>query len=111
MTLNVMNCGRNLKTVSSWAAMQDDGNFVLLGGNSNPIWESFQEPNDTLLPGQILNSPINLTSRRTPQNYSAMRFWFLLKGNGNLKIFCVYSKSLMMFIGVGSVELRMLILS
>ncbi|ESR52279.1 hypothetical protein CICLE_v10030742mg [Citrus x clementina] len=71
---------------SSWATMQDDGNFVLLGGDSNPIWESFKEPTDTLLPGQILNSPINITSRRTQHNYSTGRFRFLLKENGNLEL-------------------------
>ncbi|KAJ6974943.1 hypothetical protein NC653_030938 [Populus alba x Populus x berolinensis] len=35
--------------------MQDDGNFVLKDGSSSVIWESFNSPTDTILPGQVLN--------------------------------------------------------
>ncbi|KAK2637137.1 hypothetical protein Ddye_031929 [Dipteronia dyeriana] len=72
---------------SSSAAMQDDGNFVLLDGNSKPIWESFKEPTDTILPGQILDMPSNLTSRRTPDNYADGRFLLILQADGNLVLY------------------------
>ncbi|KAK3224028.1 hypothetical protein Dsin_011053 [Dipteronia sinensis] len=72
---------------SSSAAMQDDGNFVLLDGNSKPIWQSFKEPTDTILPGQILDMPTHLTSRRTPGNYSDGRFQFRLQDDGNLVLY------------------------
>jgi len=39
---------------STCAAMLDNGNFVILDENYSPIWESFKEPTDTILPGQIL---------------------------------------------------------
>ncbi|KAI8026138.1 G-type lectin S-receptor-like serine/threonine-protein kinase LECRK2 [Camellia lanceoleosa] len=35
-------------------AILDTGNFVLLDGYSS--WESFKEPHDTILPGQILGT-------------------------------------------------------
>ncbi|KAK4842367.1 hypothetical protein QYF36_020242 [Acer negundo] len=81
---------------SSSAAMQDDGNFVLLDGNSKSIWESFKEPTDTILPGQILDMPSHLTSRRTPDNYSDGRFQFHLQGDGNLVLYPIseYTESL-----------------
>ncbi|KAK0574304.1 hypothetical protein LWI29_021342 [Acer saccharum] len=72
---------------SSSAAMRDDGNFVLLDGNSKSIWESFKEPTDTILPGQILDMPSDLTSRRTPDNYSDGRFQLRLQRDGNLVLY------------------------
>jgi hypothetical protein len=42
---------------STCAAMLDNGNFVILDENYSPIWESFKEPTDTILPGQILGMP------------------------------------------------------
>ncbi|KAL5762811.1 hypothetical protein ACOSP7_019075 [Xanthoceras sorbifolium] len=72
---------------SSSAAMQDDGNFVLLDGNSKSIWESYNEPTDTILPGQILDMYSNLTSRQTPQNYSDGRFQLHMQGDGNLVLY------------------------
>ncbi|KAK1551606.1 hypothetical protein Q3G72_001173 [Acer saccharum] len=74
---------------SSSAAMQDDGNFVLLDGNSKSIWESFKEPTDTILPGQILDMPSYLTSRRTPDNYSDGRFQLRLQRDGNLVLYTI----------------------
>ncbi|KAL0006627.1 hypothetical protein SO802_008129, partial [Lithocarpus litseifolius] len=41
-------------STSSCAAIQDNGNLVILDENYNSVWESFREPTDTILPGQIL---------------------------------------------------------
>ena len=45
----------------SCANMLDNGNFVLLDGDGKLVWQSFDEPTDTLLPGQKLTKPTNLT--------------------------------------------------
>ncbi|XP_049394695.1 G-type lectin S-receptor-like serine/threonine-protein kinase LECRK3 [Solanum stenotomum] len=41
---------------ASLGTMQDDGNLVLRDSSSNNVWESFNFPTDTLLPGQTLLS-------------------------------------------------------
>ncbi|KAI3981322.1 hypothetical protein MKX01_004586, partial [Papaver californicum] len=35
----------------SYAEMRDDGNFVLYGSESQIVWESFDDPTDTILGG------------------------------------------------------------
>uniref|UniRef100_M1D4U3 Bulb-type lectin domain-containing protein n=1 Tax=Solanum tuberosum TaxID=4113 RepID=M1D4U3_SOLTU len=35
--------------------MEDDGNFVLKNSSSGVLWESFDFPTDTILPGQYLD--------------------------------------------------------
>ena len=40
-------------TDTTSAFMSDDGNFQLLNSSSDPIWQSFDHPTDTLLPGQV----------------------------------------------------------
>ncbi|GAB4851601.1 hypothetical protein Ancab_031003 [Ancistrocladus abbreviatus] len=37
------------------AVLQDNGNFVLLNGNRDTVWQSFDTPSDTLVPGQNLS--------------------------------------------------------
>ncbi|KAJ0099484.1 hypothetical protein Patl1_20553 [Pistacia atlantica] len=37
------------------AVLQDDGNFVLLNERKDVVWQSFDTPSDTLLPGQKLS--------------------------------------------------------
>nr|KYP32950.1 putative LRR receptor-like serine/threonine-protein kinase At5g45780 family [Cajanus cajan] len=65
----------NSDVVVSEGAMLDTGNFVLLNGNSfDYVWESFQNPTDTLLPNQSLKLDANLNSRLTDTNYSSGRF-------------------------------------
>ncbi|KAL2658088.1 hypothetical protein GLYMA_03G003300v4 [Glycine max] len=50
----------------------DTGNLVLLD-NSNAVvlWQSFDFPTDTLLPGQTLSKNTNLVSSRSQTNYSS----------------------------------------
>ncbi|KAL2348188.1 hypothetical protein Fmac_002188 [Flemingia macrophylla] len=65
-----------LDVIVSQGAMLDTGNFVLLNGNSEYVWQSFQNPTDTLLPNQSLNvdEKVYLNSRLTDTNYSSGRF-------------------------------------
>ncbi|KAG0561366.1 hypothetical protein KC19_9G059300 [Ceratodon purpureus] len=41
--------------------LQDDGNLVLRDATASVIWQSFDMPTDTLLPGQVLRAASNLS--------------------------------------------------
>eukprot|EP01018_Ginkgo_biloba_P033208 Gb_05527 [translate_table: standard] len=69
------------------AAMLDSGNFVLLNASSQPVWQSFDSPTDTLLPGQTLKRNSTMFSRASPQNYSTGRFVLHLEEDGNLVLY------------------------
>ncbi|GLT59378.1 hypothetical protein SLA2020_321990 [Shorea laevis] len=58
----------------SHAAMLDTGNFVIRGRNSDNIWESFQNPTDTILPGQELGLDSILSSAISETSYKKGRF-------------------------------------
>ncbi|GKV42669.1 hypothetical protein SLEP1_g50047 [Rubroshorea leprosula] len=58
----------------SHAAMLDTGNFVITGRNSENIWESFQYPTDTILPGQELGLDSILSSAISGTSYKKGRF-------------------------------------
>ncbi|KAF7130079.1 hypothetical protein RHSIM_Rhsim10G0139400 [Rhododendron simsii] len=47
----------------SAASMLDSGNFVLYNSVRKIIWQSFDNPTDTILPGQCLVARKNLISR------------------------------------------------
>ncbi|XP_061347903.1 G-type lectin S-receptor-like serine/threonine-protein kinase LECRK3 [Gastrolobium bilobum] len=70
-----------------YAAMLDTGNFVLAGKNSQYLWQSFNQPTDTILPGQVLNQPGTLVARYLETNYSSGRFQFVLNTHGTLALF------------------------
>ncbi|XP_030967190.1 G-type lectin S-receptor-like serine/threonine-protein kinase LECRK1 [Quercus lobata] len=80
---------RNSK--SSCAAIGDNGNLVILDQNNNSVWESFKEPTDTILPGQILYMNTTLRSRESETNYSKGRFQLSFQIDGN---FVLYSLSM-----------------
>ncbi|PIN25194.1 Non-specific serine/threonine protein kinase [Handroanthus impetiginosus] len=76
---------------STCAAMLDSGNFVLMNGDSsNYIWESFDMPTDTFLPGQRLSMEGNLTSRQSESNYSDGRFQLRMQRDGNLVLYGIF---------------------
>ncbi|XP_026398242.1 G-type lectin S-receptor-like serine/threonine-protein kinase LECRK1 [Papaver somniferum] len=52
----------NVPEPASYAKMQDDGNFVLYGSDSQIVWQSFDYPTDTILGGQKLRPQIDLIS-------------------------------------------------
>ncbi|KAL6269341.1 hypothetical protein ACE6H2_026252 [Prunus campanulata] len=71
----------------AYAAMLDTGNFVLANQDSSTLWQSFDQPTDTILPTQILTQNSNLYARYTATNYSRGRFLFKLQSDGNLGLY------------------------
>ncbi|KAI8025036.1 G-type lectin S-receptor-like serine/threonine-protein kinase LECRK3 [Camellia lanceoleosa] len=59
------------------------GNFVLVNKNSEPLWQSFNQFTDTLLPTQIMGNGKFLSSRQSESNFSQGRFQ-LSRLNGDL---------------------------
>ncbi|KAL0006630.1 hypothetical protein SO802_008132 [Lithocarpus litseifolius] len=74
---------------SSCAAILDNGNLVILDEQYNSIWESFKEPTDTILPGQILYMNTTLKSHQSTTNYSYGRFHLSLQLDGNLVLYYI----------------------
>lgn len=70
--------------VVAYGAMTDKGNFVLQDRVSDKLWESFKNPADTLLPSQVLDRGITLSSRQSETNFSKGRFQLKLRDDGNL---------------------------
>ncbi|KAI3863556.1 hypothetical protein MKW92_011881 [Papaver armeniacum] len=70
---------------ANYAAMLDNGNFVL-GSTSSAeyLWESFNHPTDTILPTQKLQVNRGIYSRETNYSYSKGRFRLRLLENGYL---------------------------
>ncbi|KAM7273755.1 hypothetical protein ACFE04_028419 [Oxalis oulophora] len=71
----------------SYAAMLDTGNFVLAINGSINVWESFDQPTDTLLPTQIMTKGRELVARYLDTNYSSGRFQFQMQTDGNLVMY------------------------
>ncbi|KAF2290341.1 hypothetical protein GH714_011515 [Hevea brasiliensis] len=78
---------------AAYGFMNDTGNFIISSSGSEILWQSFDHPTDTLLPGQALErlSPEltlgwggqMLSSRLTETNFSRGRFQFRLIIDGN----------------------------
>ncbi|XP_044476472.1 G-type lectin S-receptor-like serine/threonine-protein kinase LECRK3 [Mangifera indica] len=71
--------------VADEAAMLDTGNFVLIGNDSNYVWQSFKDPRDTILPTQRLDLGSMLISKLTETNFSKGRFELHFT-NGSLEL-------------------------
>ncbi|KAK1371567.1 Receptor-like serine/threonine-protein kinase [Heracleum sosnowskyi] len=71
------------QSVSS-ASMLDTGNFVLYDSNQKKIWQSFDHPTDTILPGQILSKGQELFSSRSESDYSTGLFRLKMQSDSNL---------------------------
>ncbi|KAK9055489.1 hypothetical protein SSX86_026572 [Deinandra increscens subsp. villosa] len=67
------------------AVLQDNGNLVLLKKNKDIVWQSFDTPSDTLLPGQNLssNQVLRAASRNSISSYYSLRIG--LSGDLELK--------------------------
>lgn len=73
----------------SYAAMLDTGNFVLLTTNSTVQWQSFDNPTDTILPGQVVNEGTSLYASLMDTDYSRGRFMMVMQNDGNLVFYSV----------------------
>ncbi|GLJ11994.1 hypothetical protein SUGI_0181610 [Cryptomeria japonica] len=71
------------------AAMRNNGNLVLLSSSLEPIWQSFDYPTDTLLPGQELKWKSTIYSKASNTNLSSGRFELALQEDGNLVLYPV----------------------
>ncbi|KAK1371540.1 Receptor-like serine/threonine-protein kinase [Heracleum sosnowskyi] len=71
------------RSISS-ASMLDTGNFVLYDSNQDTIWQSFDHPTDTILPGQCLLNDQNLVSSKSETDYSTGIFRLNMQSDSNL---------------------------
>ncbi|KAE8649504.1 hypothetical protein Csa_017988 [Cucumis sativus] len=74
------------KSVSS-AVLLDNGNFILAANDSEIVWQSFDDPTDTILPSQILKKGNKLVASYSETNYSSGRFEFYMQTDGNLLLY------------------------
>ncbi|KAF5187158.1 G-type lectin S-receptor-like serine/threonine-protein kinase LECRK1 [Thalictrum thalictroides] len=72
-TLSVV-CSVQGEELATYGVIHDDGNFVLYNSKGNVVWESFNNPTDTILPGQILKSDSALVSSKSPSDHSSGRY-------------------------------------
>ncbi|XP_021724100.1 G-type lectin S-receptor-like serine/threonine-protein kinase SD3-1 [Chenopodium quinoa] len=71
------------KPVAS-ASLQDDGNLVVLDGNKDLVWQSFDTPSDTLLPGQFLS--VHKTLRALSGNSLSSHYSLYLNDSRQLQL-------------------------
>ncbi|CAK7339227.1 unnamed protein product [Dovyalis caffra] len=72
---------------AAYAAMLDTGNFVLASQSAANLWQSFDEPTDTMLPTQTLSQGRALIAPYLEKNYSDGRYMFTLQIDGNLLLY------------------------
>ncbi|XP_048439314.1 G-type lectin S-receptor-like serine/threonine-protein kinase LECRK3 [Pyrus x bretschneideri] len=71
-------------TSGSSASMLDSGNFVIYNARQDIVWQSFEHPTDTLLPGQILFAEDELFSAKSESDHSTGIFRLKMQADGNL---------------------------
>ncbi|XP_010908852.1 G-type lectin S-receptor-like serine/threonine-protein kinase LECRK2 [Elaeis guineensis] len=71
-------------TVASSASMLDSGNFVIYDSNFKVIWETFVNPTDTIMAGQVLRNGYNLVSSASETDHSSGKFQLSMQPDGNL---------------------------
>ncbi|KAG6721619.1 hypothetical protein I3842_03G120600 [Carya illinoinensis] len=71
------------------ASMLDSGNFVLYNSDNLTIWQSFNRPTDTFLPGQKLATDQVLFSSRSDTNQSTGIFRLIMQQDGWLAMYPV----------------------
>ncbi|KAJ0546854.1 putative protein kinase RLK-Pelle-SD-2b family [Helianthus annuus] len=69
---------------ASFASMQDTGNFVLYESTGTVLWQTFDHPTDTLLPGQRLLPGQSLYSGVSETDQSIGVFQLSMQTDGNL---------------------------
>ncbi|TQD98702.1 hypothetical protein C1H46_015695 [Malus baccata] len=71
-------------TSGSSASMLDSGCFVIYNARQDIVWQSFEHPTDTLLPGQILFPEHELFSAKSESDHSTGIFRLKMQADGNL---------------------------
>ncbi|RHN38453.1 putative protein kinase RLK-Pelle-SD-2b family [Medicago truncatula] len=68
--------------------LQNNGNLVLstTNGNISILWQSFDFPTDTLLPGQEINERATLVSSKSETNYSSGFYKFYFDNDNALRL-------------------------
>ncbi|XVF14951.1 hypothetical protein REPUB_Repub09cG0105500 [Reevesia pubescens] len=74
----------NSSEPAATAAMLDSGNFILYDSDQKKIWQSFEYPTNTLLPGQRLYPGYQLFSSVSETDESTGRFRLKMQHDGNL---------------------------
>ncbi|KAI5675228.1 hypothetical protein M9H77_06178 [Catharanthus roseus] len=71
----------------AYGAMLDSGNFILGSNASAILWQSFDEPTDTLLPTQLLGQGGQLVSSLSQMNFSSGKYLLIMQTDGNLVLY------------------------
>ncbi|KAG6626035.1 hypothetical protein CIPAW_15G018600 [Carya illinoinensis] len=74
-----------------FVSMLDSGNLVLYNSNLTIIWQSFDYPTDTLLPGLLLRAGDELVSSIFETNHSMGSFRIKMQTDGNIVMYPVGS--------------------
>ncbi|XP_052194296.1 G-type lectin S-receptor-like serine/threonine-protein kinase LECRK3 isoform X2 [Diospyros lotus] len=72
-----------LQNISA-ASMLDTGNFVLYNSDQEKVWESFEHPTDTILPGQTLSVTRELVSAASETDHASGIFRLKMQSDRNL---------------------------
>ncbi|KAH7444565.1 hypothetical protein KP509_02G083300 [Ceratopteris richardii] len=67
--------------------LTDTGNLVLLTNRSVRVWQSFDFPTDTLLPGQNFTGTTRMRSNRSSWLFSAGRYFLMFSAGQGMAIF------------------------
>ncbi|KAG7987205.1 hypothetical protein I3843_03G122000 [Carya illinoinensis] len=74
---------------STSAAMPDTGNFMLYNSDQQMLWQSFEHPTDSLLPGQRLLVGTEMFSSKSETDHSTGIFRLKMQHDGHLVQFPV----------------------
>ncbi|KAH7523673.1 hypothetical protein FEM48_Zijuj06G0036800 [Ziziphus jujuba var. spinosa] len=66
--------------------LHNNGNLVLHNATGDSLWESFNSPTDTLLPGQKLTRDSSLVSSKSHTNYSSGYYTFYFDTDNILRL-------------------------
>lgn len=79
----------NITGSAAVVSLLDLGNLVLYNAESEIIWQSFENPTNTLLPGQLLRAPGELISSISETNYSEGKYRIKMQNDGNIVMYPV----------------------
>nr|XP_011470813.1 PREDICTED: G-type lectin S-receptor-like serine/threonine-protein kinase RLK1 [Fragaria vesca subsp. vesca]XP_011470814.1 PREDICTED: G-type lectin S-receptor-like serine/threonine-protein kinase RLK1 [Fragaria vesca subsp. vesca] len=79
----------SISGVVAFGVLNDTGNFVLQDDNSESLWETFNNPTHTILPGQDIEKGGKLWSQQSETNFTKGRFQLRMRDDGNLVLVTV----------------------